>query len=155
MINVADPIKITKQKYGKNEPFSYMGKVLELDDDHLVIEAYFNRDDLPFHGLVFKRNDRFVETYYLKRWYNLFEIHDRDDDNLKCWYCNVAQPVELGEGEISFVDLALDVLVYADRSRIVLDEDEFEALNLPANLRQKALAALEELKKLEYIEWTA
>ena len=86
---------------------------------------------------------------------SLFEIHDRDDDVLKCWYCNVAQPVVIEDGAISFVDLALDVLVYADRSRIVLDEDEFEALHLPADLRQIALTALEELKNREYKEWPA
>ena len=154
MINIADQITVTKHKYGKNEPFIYSGQVLERGNEHVTIEAFFNRDDLPFNGLVLKRGDRFVETYYTRRWYNIFEIHDRDDDGLKCWYCNVALPAIITSAEISFVDLALDLLVRPDGSYLVLDEDEFEALHLNPDLTQQALFALEELKQTRFVEWT-
>jgi uncharacterized protein len=150
---ISSIITVTKHKYGKNEPFSYQGKVLEFDGECLVIEAYFNRDDFPFHGVVLKRNDRFIETYYTRRWYNIFEIHDREDDSLKCWYCNVAEPAVIEDGAVSFVDLALDLLVYTNRRKLVLDEDEFDALHLSPELTETALAALEELKRTCFDVW--
>jgi uncharacterized protein len=141
-----DMLAIKRNVEGK-ETWRYSGHVLERDQDHVIFEALFNRDDLPFHGVVLKRNDRFVETWYRERWYNIFEIHDRDDGLLKIWYCNVGKPVEFADGVVSYIDLALDLLVYPDGRQEVLDEDEFEALHLDEDTRLKALAALKELQE--------
>jgi protein associated with RNAse G/E len=102
---------------------------------------------MPFMGITLKRGDRFMETFYTDRWYNIFEIYDRDDGALKGWYCNVSRPA-LFEGDncLSYVDLALDLWVAADGTQTVLDEDEFAELELERDIRMKALAALEELK---------
>ncbi len=67
---------------------------------------------------------------------------------IKGWYCNVCYPPEIVDGEIRYVDLALDLLVYPDGTQQVLDEDEFESLNLPPEVEEQALRALEELKRL-------
>ena len=45
-----------------------------------------------------RRGDRFIETYYTDRWYNIFEIHAREDDRLKGWYCNIAKPAVMEAG---------------------------------------------------------
>lgn len=87
-----------------------------------------------------------MEIYFNDRWYNIFEIHDREDDSLKAWYCNVTLPAEFENGTVSYVDMALDLLVFPDGRQLVLDEDEFEALHLDQSQQQNALAALEELK---------
>ena len=58
----------------------YEGDVIERGEGWLRLEAFFDREDLPFMGVTLKRGDRFVETYYSERWYNVFEIHDRDDN---------------------------------------------------------------------------
>jgi predicted RNA-binding protein associated with RNAse of E/G family len=97
--------------------------------------------------VVLRENDRFIETFYTDRWYNIFEIYDRDDASLKGWYCNISQPAILGRGTVSYVDLALDLWVSTDGKQTVLDEDEFLLLNLDAQTRQKALKALAELKQ--------
>lgn len=60
----------------------YEGEELRRDEKSIVIEALFTRDDMPFMDVVFKKGDRFVEYYYSDRWYNIFEIYDRDDGKI-------------------------------------------------------------------------
>ena len=67
----------------------YSAQVLRRGSNFVLLEARFNRPDIPILDTVLKKGDRFVEIYYTDRWYNIFEIHDRDDDHLKGWYCNV------------------------------------------------------------------
>jgi hypothetical protein len=94
-----------------------------------------------------RKGDRFIETYYTDRWYNIYEIHDLDDNRLKGWYCNVARPAVLeSENELSYVDLALDLWVASDGTQTILDEDEFAALDLDTETRKRARKALEELQ---------
>jgi hypothetical protein len=130
------------------ETWRYSGWVLERGDSFLILEAYFNRDDRPFHGIMLKRGDRFVETYYTDRWYNIDAIYDRDDDALKGWYCNVTRPALIEDGVVAYTDLALDLLVYPDGRQLVLDEDEFNELYLSVEDQEKARHALQELKEI-------
>jgi len=104
-------------------------------------------------GVVLKKDDRFVEYYYSDRWYNIFEIHDRDDDSLKGWYCNIGMPAVIEDGIVSYVDLALDLWVSTSGDQTVLDDDEFESLGLSEELRASALNGLEELKLLFTAGW--
>jgi uncharacterized protein len=126
----------------------YEGRVLVEQEDRVLIEARFNRSDLPFHEVVLREADRFVELYYNDRWYNIFEVHDRDDDRIKCWYCNICKPAVFADGIISYVDLALDFLVYPDGRMLVLDEDEFAELDLDESMQTQARAALRDLQRL-------
>ena len=144
----AKTITIIKLDVHRQETWRYEGRILERGEKSLLIEAFYNRDDLPFHGITLKRNDRFLERYFLDRWYNIFEIHDREDDHLKGWYCNVAEPAEFIPDKIAYVDLALDLLVYPDGNILVLDKDEFDVLDIDENSRQAALQALNELISL-------
>jgi hypothetical protein len=141
-------VLIIKLNTQRQETWRYQGRIFSQDADSLLIEAFFNREDLPFHGITLRENDRFLERYYTDRWYNIFEIHDRDDGCLKAWYCNVTSPAELEPGRISYVDLALDLLVYPDGAYLVLDEDEFEVLDLDPQYRHKARQALTALVDL-------
>ena len=143
-----DEIVVRKLNLEKGETFRYSGQVLSRSDSAILIEAKFNRPDAVYHGVPFRLGDPFIEIYYSDRWYNVFEVHDQDDRRIKCWYCNVTLPAEFVEGEIRYVDLALDLFVYPDGRQLVLDEDEFEQLNPPPAIRAGALAALEELKHL-------
>lgn len=141
-----EPITVKKLNPAGQETWRYPGRVLEHDDNRLLLEAEFNRDDLPFHEIVLRRGDRFVETFYSDRWYNVAAIYDRDDGRLKGWYCNIACPAELGDGFVAYIDLALDLLVYPDGRQLVLDEDEFIALALSPGVQQQARQALAELQ---------
>ncbi|HZW04493.1 MAG TPA: DUF402 domain-containing protein [Anaerolineaceae bacterium] len=140
-------VAVIKRNLAGEETWRYSGRVLERGPHHVRLEAFFNRPDLPFHGIVMRLGDRFLETFYSDRWYNIFEIHDLDDDRIKAWYCNVSRPAVFTDGEVSYVDLALDLLVYPDGRQLVLDEDEFERLPLGEAERRSARAALDALQE--------
>ncbi len=142
------PIIVSKLNTKGQETWRYAGTLLHMNGSEIVVEAYFDRPDTPFHGVILKLGDRFEETYFTDRWYNILEIHDLDTQELKGWYCNVSHPARYTGGVLSYIDLALDLFVYADGRQLVLDEDEFTALELPADLQQSARRALSELQNL-------
>jgi len=141
-------ITVIKRNHLGQEVWRYEGHILKENPKGILIEALFNRDDLPFHGLVFKRNDRFVELYLKERWFNIYAVHDRDSNALKAWYCNITRPVIYQDGQIAYDDLALDLLVFPDGRQLVLDQDEFKKLNLPSADSKKAKTSLAELMEL-------
>ena len=145
---MTDAIKVLKKNLKDEVTWQYEGQVLRREPNAVVLEAFFNRPDMPFMDVVFKANDRFVETFYTNRWYNIFEIYDRDDGKCKGWYCNVGKPAVVTNEAVSYVDLALDLWVSADGKQTVLDEDEFEELSLNESERDEALNALAELRQL-------
>lgn len=144
----ASRIKVQKKNPAGEVTYQYEGTLLARDENSVTLEALFDRADMPFQNVVFKTGDRFVEYYYSDRWYNIFAIHDRDDGQIKGWYCNVGMPAVIENGLVSYVDLALDLWVAADGKQTVLDEDEFRELNLGDELSADALRGLEDLKAL-------
>jgi uncharacterized protein len=138
--------KVQKKNPAGAVTYEYEGILVSRDENRITLEALFDRADMPFMDVVFKQGDRFVEYYYTDRWYNIFAIHDRDDGHIKGWYCNVGMPAVIEDGVVSYVDLALDLWVSVDGKQTVLDEDEFAALSLNAELNQNALNGLEELR---------
>lgn len=139
-----NPAGVITWEYSGVELFTNNPKIIQL-------EARFNRADMPFQGVVLKRDDCFMETFYTDRWYNIFEIHDRDDDQIKGWYCNISYPAVWDEpGVISYIDLYLDLWVSRHGEQKVLDMDEFEQAQLEEPVRTQALQALAELQ--EYIK---
>jgi predicted RNA-binding protein associated with RNAse of E/G family len=140
-------INVRKLNHLGEEVFQYRGDLLERSDTWIKLAATFDLPDFDKEGLSLRTGDRFVEMHYSDRWYNLFAIHDVDSGQLKGWYCNITRPAVIEDGMISADDLALDLLVFPDGTAKVLDEDEFEALDLAEGDRQQALAALSELQR--------
>ena len=141
-------IKVQKKDLAGNVLIEYEGEELRRDEHSITLEALFTRDDMLLIDVVLKKADRFVEYFYSDRWYNVFVIYDRDDAKLKGWYCNIGKPAVIEEQLVSYIDLALDLWVSTDGSQTVLDQDEFETLKLNDQIRQAALAALDDLKDL-------
>ena len=140
-------IKVQKKNPAGQVTYEYDGILLTRDEHSITVEALFDRADMPFMDTVLRTGDRFVEYYYNDRWYNIFEIHDRDDDRIKGWYCNVCKPASFHEGIVAYVDLALDLWVSPDGRQTVLDEDEFEDLDLDHELKTGALRGLQDLRQ--------
>jgi protein associated with RNAse G/E len=147
-ITNVEKVLVLKLDTDNHETWRYEGTVLERTQDSILLEAFFNRPDRLFHGILLAEGDRFIEKYFSNRWYNIFEIHDRKSDALKGWYCNVTYPAVIEEDNVSYVDLALDLLVYPDGHQLVLDEDEFAELRLDDKDTHQARGALEELQQL-------
>ncbi len=139
-------MKILKKNLAEEVTWQYEGMELSRDETSITIEALFNREDMSFQEIVLKRNDRFVETFYTDKWYNIFAIFDRDDGKLKGWYCNITKPAIIEDDSVSYVDLALDLWVSANGKQTVLDEDELEELKLGEALKEKVYEGLRELQ---------
>ncbi len=142
--------KITIHKLDANgrELLSYSGELVHRTQSSVTLEAFFNHDDKELDDLSFRRGDRFVETHYSDRWYNVFAIYDVDSNRLKGWYCNITRPAHIEDRQVLADDLPLDLVVYPDGTWKVLDQDEFGALDLSQEDRTKALATLAELRRL-------
>ena len=145
---MSQTIKVLKKNLKDEVTWQYDGRVLRRESNAVVLEAFFNRPDLPFMDVILKENDRFVETFYTDRWYNIFEIYDRDDGKRKGWYCNVGKPAILTDDAVSYVDLALDLWVSVDGKQTVLDKDELNELMLNDMEREQVWNALAELQRL-------
>ena len=148
MLAVNEPVRVLKLDLAGEVTWQYDGRVVNRLPDAVVLEAFFNRPDMRFQDVVFREHDRFLETYYRDRWYNIYEIHDRDSAKLKGWYCNVSRPAVFGPGTVSYVDLALDLWVSLSGKQTVLDREEFEALDLDPGERASALAGLAQLRHI-------
>lgn len=140
-------ITVIKQNAKGIEIWRYEGKELLRKKNVVMVEALFNRDDTNLHDIVIKRNDRFLEAFFKDRWFNIFEIRDRDTNHLKGWYCDICKPAVITDHQISYADLALDLWVFPDGRQIVFDEDQFHQLDLNDNLRNNALVALKDLRE--------
>lgn len=141
------PVTVRKLDLHGNETWRYKAEVLERGDAHIKLQAQFDREDMSFHGLQLKRGDRFVEIFYSQHWFNIFAVHDHEDNHFKGWYCNIGYPAEISENTVSYRDLALDLLVFPDGRQMVLDQDEFARLPLSQVERQNACLALRELQE--------
>jgi predicted RNA-binding protein associated with RNAse of E/G family len=139
-------IDVVKLDHEGKEKFRYSGTVLAQDESWILIEAFFAIINVPVGPISFNIGDRFVETYYNDRWYNIFEVYDGNTEVFKGYYCNIGMPALIRENEVSYRDLALDLVVLPDGRQVVLDEDEFEELNLDDATARKARLALEELQ---------
>lgn len=85
-------ITVFKRNLSGGVTWQYSGSIIRREPNLVILEARFNRPDTPFMETFLKNNDRFVEIYYTDRWYNIFEVHDRDDNRIKGWYYNVGRP---------------------------------------------------------------
>ena len=146
MIN--SDVTIIKNNHMGAEVWRYVGKIIAESTKGIIAEAYFNRSDLEFNGILLKKGDHFMELYLYCKWFNIYEIYDHDTGLLKAWYCNITRPVRVADLTIYYDDLALDLLVFPDRRQLALDEDEFLSLDLNKADQHQARSALKELQTL-------
>lgn len=145
---MTEDITVHKLNERGEEVWRYAGDLLHRSTRQLTLEAHFDREEVEFHGLSLRRGDRFVETFYNDRYYNVFAVYDVDDLHLKGWYCNITLPARIEGGHVFARDLALDLVVFPDGSWKVIDEDEFQDLEIDEQVKQRALEALGELQRL-------
>jgi PncC family amidohydrolase len=134
-------VTVRKLDHSGQEMMRYPARVLRRDERSVVLAARREGPSLDLGYVTLERDDRWIETFYAGRWYNVFEIR-AVDGRLKGWYCNVTRPPRITAAEVSAEDLALDLWVEPGGRAVVLDEEEFDALPLGAGERAAARAAL-------------
>ena len=149
----ATPVIVDKLNLAGEVTVQWSGTVLERRASELVLTATFTHSARDLGYVRLAPGDLFVEHYYTDRWYNVFAIYDGEDGAFKGWYCNITRPTQIsaepgGGLRARAVDLALDYFRQPGGREFVLDEDEFNALALPAAEAEQARAALAELQAL-------
>lgn len=142
------PITVYKCDHNGSVVFQYEGTVLDRGETWVCLSAIFNGREADMGFIQFRRGDVFTEWFFADRWYNIFRIEAGDSGQLKGWYCNVTRPAQIEAHCVRADDLALDVFVSPSGMIMLLDEDEFQALDLPADERVAALRAVEAVRDL-------
>ncbi len=142
--------KITVHKLNENgnEVWSYTGWIIQRTSTSITLQARFDRSSVEIPGLTLHRGDIFIETFYSDRWYNTFAVFEADGERFKGWYCNVTRPAQIENNHIFAEDLALDLVRLPGGEEFILDEDEFEAMEISQEDREKARQALEDVRQL-------
>jgi predicted RNA-binding protein associated with RNAse of E/G family len=141
-------ITIFKRDLHGSIRWQYSGNVISIAKEKIVIEAIFDREATPVGDSIINPGDRFIETYYTDRWYNILEIHDHFDDHIKGWYCDIGRPVQTPFDNILFFDdLELDLWVNPNGQQLVLDLDKFNSLDIDQKTREHALEGLLQVRK--------
>jgi protein associated with RNAse G/E len=125
-------VTVRKLDHAGNLVTSYQGQVVSRDPSSIVLEARWQRDRLVLPYVVFERGDRLIEHFFADRWYSIFQIRAGTDGRLKGWYCNFSRPAVFEEHALSAIDLELDLFVFPSGQVLLLDNEEFDALNLPS-----------------------
>lgn len=127
----------------------YKGTLRNRSSEHISIDTGWSREPLDLDYVLLETEDRWIETFYLDRWYNIFRIASGEGD-LKGFYLNISKPPVIEGNLISWEDLAIDIWVRPDGTYIILDMDEFEELEIDDGTRKRALEGLENAK--EFVE---
>jgi hypothetical protein len=139
---------IKRDPHGQ-EQLRYSGELMSRGETWVCIRAIFQFNDRDLGYMTMNRGDVFTEWFYADRWYNVFRVEDGKTAALKGWYCNFTRPAKIGKDFVSADDLALDVFVHPiEKTLLVLDEDDYEALHLPENEHQSVQNALDEIRRL-------
>lgn len=140
-------VTITKLDYTGRALLTYSGELEQRSADEFVVRCYWTRSQTVTVGfLTFAAGDILLEYYYRNEWFNIFKLYT-GSGRLKGWYCNLAEPVTLTDSLIRWRDLALDLIISPDGQQMVMDEDEFEALQPSEELRRTARDVLVTLRR--------
>ncbi|MFM9904272.1 MAG: DUF402 domain-containing protein [Pyrinomonadaceae bacterium] len=144
----AREILINSRKYDNRIRRSWKGGLISESDELLIVVGKFysevEHDDL---GCI-KNGTVSFEHFWLDRWYNVFRFHE-PEGQLRNYYCNIAMPPTFADGVLDYVDLDLDVVVWADLRYEIVDRDDFEEnavkYGYPDEIKERAEAGLCEL----------
>lgn len=137
-------VTVRKLDHRGREVTTYPGCLLHRDPHAIVLGTRWRRSTTDLGYVVLEPADRWLEVFYIDRWYNVFEIYAADGQ-LKGWYCNVTRPARLEGDQVLWEDLALDVWIEPGQSPRILDREEFAALDLEPAERAAARAAMDRL----------
>lgn len=118
-------VVINSRKYDKIIHRMWYATLIDHNDSQLTLMGEFQKEiNHPQLGVI-RRGTISYEFYWLDRWYNVFRFHE-PDGNLRNFYCNINLPPIFQDNILDYVDLDIDLLVFADFSYQILDREEFE-----------------------------
>ena len=126
-----DQATVVKLEPGGREVTRYPAVVLAeaCPAPWFAVEARWVMPRVEVNGLVFEPGDTLVEYFSPEHWFNAFRVI-APDGTVRGIYGNVTRPIDVsldsGGVVVTWHDLYLDVLLLADGSIHLCDEDELE-----------------------------
>jgi len=141
-------ITVVKEDSLGRELFSYRAALISEGESQVQLEGVFALDDVRANPVIVLQGDLFEEHFFSDRWYNIFVIRDPLNRQIRGWYCNLSYPAEIESSLVRWRDLALDLWVSPNGTTTVLDQDEYDDLDLDEGVKIRVRAALAELISL-------
>ncbi len=118
-------ITVVARKYDGSIRRTWKAAIVSKSETLIIAVGRFDRDVSHQDLGKIKKGTVSFEHFWLDRWYNVFRFHE-PDGTLRNYYCNIAMPAVLNGGELAFVDLDIDVVVWPGGRYEVLDRDDFD-----------------------------
>ena len=144
----AESYRIEKLYSDGSFSFSWQAHLLQAEPNLRRVSATFNGKPTQLGRVSLSIGDHFIETYYSDHWYNVFEIYSPGHTVPKVWYFNICKPAVFETDRISWVDLALDVLVFPQGEVMLLDLDEFGVLELDFESQSQCWQAVKQILRI-------
>jgi uncharacterized protein len=146
-----EQVTVNSLKYDRKIRRSWKCDLVKQDGMLLEFVGVFDIEVVHSHLGVIRPGTISYEYYWLDRWYNVFRFHE-PDGQLRNYYCNVNVPPTFTDGVLEYVDLDIDIIVWKNWSREVLDLDEFEEnadkFGYPESIRTQVDKTLSELNAI-------
>lgn len=114
-----------------------------ISDDGNLLVAHYNARAPIFTSRGEFRSPYDSRVYFWRdRWFNVFRL-SKPGCSLALWYCNITTPPVIEGGEITYIDLDLDVVVRPNGCIDLQDQDDF------ANHQKKYCYPAEVIAKAE------
>lgn len=144
-------VTINSRKFDGRIHRSWQCELLEETDELFILTGEFEKEVSHKHLGVIRPKTLSYEFYWKNHWFNVFRFHEPEGE-FRNFYCNINQPPTFQNNVLDYVDLDIDVLVWRDFSRQILDLDEFaenaKKFLYPKDLIEKARESLSELLSL-------
>ncbi len=148
---INNAVTVNSRKIDNKIHKSWNARVIEENKSSIILYGEFEEEIRHQHLGVIKPGTKSYEYYWFERWYSIFRFHE-PDGSLRNFYCNVNQPPVFENNILDYVDLDIDVIVWKDKQRQILDIDEFESnakkYRYSKQIVKKALESLRELLEL-------
>ena len=124
-MTVGQEITVISREYNLAVRRSWKAELVRNEAPLIELLGEFDRDlEHPELGFI-EGGTISYEYYWLDRWYNVFRFQT-PSGQLRNYYCNINLPPKFEDGRLDYVDLDIDLLLWPDGTRKVLDRDDFE-----------------------------
>lgn len=151
MLQKNNAVLVNSRKMDNKIYRSWNTKLIEQNASLLILFGEFKSEIMHKHLGVIRRGTLSYEYYWFDRWYSVFRFHE-PDGSLRNFYCNINKPPVFERNTLNYIDLDIDVIVWNDYQREILDVDEFEEnkkkYNYSEKLVKKTKDSLTELLEL-------
>jgi protein associated with RNAse G/E len=138
-------VEIRKYNIEGNLQITYIGKIDSLLETCAVVHAQWEHPKRDLGYTIFETGDQFTEYFYKDKWFNIMQINEVTTGDLRGWYCNISYPAIITNDFISYVDLFLDLWIDPQKKITLLDEDEFQCVELDEMIRKQAYEGVAEI----------